>query len=52
MVRIAFTAHGRTILIRDRVLTASQDSGRFYGTLHMGTTNDAAGEVMMTVERI
>ena len=52
MVKICFTAHGRLLFLRDRTLTVSQDSGRFYGTLHLGTTSDAAGELMMTVERI
>ena len=52
MVKICFTAHDRLLFLRDRTLTVSQDSGRFYGTLHLGTTSDAAGELMMTVERI
>ena len=52
MVRITFTAHGRQVLARDGALTVQRDSGRFYATLRLGITHDAAGVAMMTVERI
>jgi len=52
LFRVSITAVGRRIYTSDKILVVQGDSAKFYGTLWKGSTQNDAGELLMTVEQV
>ena len=52
LYRVCFSALGRRTYVRDQLLHVTNESARFYGTLHKGITENSSGDHLMTVEEV